>query len=560
MKNTEIFSDYDMVVSMSERIINSELTHLTKLGVIRPQLIVVQEIVKRNYVYTVLDDESKIPVDDQGNPTCACINAQILPQIVIAESGTNVTFLLKLRGGTACFWEGNGPLATLQTFDMTGWSYGITITLDLKGVEKQDLGNKVKVPELVKDQLYHFMDSMFTVNHLFMDFESTDLLRFDPAHTDTKDAGDLGTKQLVEFMQFYLKDLVKSGNPFILGYSLTATSSTQYPAAANVPDSLKPVGTTYTLYHETDPAKAGLSNLNFVLATAGGHGTIAGTPGNFDSNWLSSEDQCDAKMIYANACLLEKLILKPFYESFRSTMYSGTGGTGGIKGQIDVPEGNDYATAKALTDKGLTYTISNVNQGHDQYVNSYTVAFVNDTKACTTTLAFSGTVSLYKEKTTNVGVSTADAWASIKIPWTGSVALATVKNDKGQPTLSITKSFSLGTPQQDSHENDTAKAFNWIGTIVGTILDAFSGFLDHGFFTKLLDGLMGTQIPGLGDVSVAFGNLGAAVDTVVMLPAGQVFYFKNPMADAEGNLSMLLTYKSQNDLSSNIPAAGAAAV
>ena len=57
MKNAEVFNDYDMVVCMTQKTINDQLTHLTKMGIIRSELILVQKVDRktRSYVYQVLD-------------------------------------------------------------------------------------------------------------------------------------------------------------------------------------------------------------------------------------------------------------------------------------------------------------------------------------------------------------------------------------------------------------------------------------------------------------------------------------------------------------------------
>ena len=68
----------------------------------------------------------------------------------------------------------------------------------------------------------------------------------------------------------------------------------------------------------------------------------------------------------------------------------------------------------------------------------------------------------------------------------------------------------------------------------------------RGFFSKLLDKVFDLHIPGIGNISAAFGNLGNSVATVLILPAGQVFFFKTPGIDTEGNLAMQLTYKAEN--------------
>jgi hypothetical protein len=537
MKNPEIFNDYDMVVCMTEKTINDQLTHLTRMGVIKPELILVQTVQNRDYVYEVLDSADKIPRDSDGNPTVACIDGHITPQVEIAESGTNITFVLSFRSGTAYFWQGNGPLAELVPYDMTGWKYGISITLDLKAVEKDDIAGNKAVPQLVKDQLYHFMSNMFSVNSLFMDFESTDLMRFDPAHTDTSSAGDVGLEQLVLFMNFYLQDLQRKGNPYILGYSLTTSDKTNYDPDQNVPDQLRPVGTTFTLYH--DPVNSNLSNLNFVLATKGGHGKIVGTPGNFDSNWISPTEQCDAKMIYSHSCLVEQFILRPFFDQFRSQVFQQ------IKDNISVGEGKAYDDAKTQTATGFSYAISNVSAGDDQYVNNFTADFTGD--ATSVAVDLKGHLAFYKEVDKNMGFCQAKAHATGSLDWSMTITLATVKDAKGEPTLKLSNTpVKIDNSTQDSDKNDCAKGFEVIGKILGGILDALTFFSDKGFFTKLLDNVFDLHIPGIGNVGAAFGNLAGSVATVLVLPAGQVFFFKSPSIDTQGNLAMQLTYKAEN--------------
>lgn len=536
MKNVEIFNDYDMVVCVPERTINDQLTHLTRAQIIKPDFIVVQKVDGQNYLYEVLDSSDQIPRDTHGVPTVACIDGQIVPSVAISESGTTITLVLKFRSGTAYFWQGNGPLAKLTPYDMTGWAYGIGITLDLAAVEKDDIGRKIVVPKLVEDQLRGFMSSMFTVNHLFMDFESTDLMRFDPAYSNAGSAGDPGLQQLVLFMNFYLKYLQAHGNPYILGYALTADDKTRITKDQNVPDALKPTGTTFTLYH--DPADGGRSNLNFVLVTKGGHGKIVGTPGNLDSNWIAPNEQCDAKMIYSHSCLIERLILQPFYDKLRSDVYAGIGD------HISVPEGNTYAAGRSPTATGLRYSISERAHGDDQYVNRFSVDFEND--PTTIRIKFSGHIALYKEVHQQMVGCTAHAHASGSVDWASTVTISTAKNAAGQPTLKLDKSFNITGQHQDQGRDHCADIFDFLGEVLGKVLDALTALTDKDFLSKLLDAVFDLRIPGLGDLNVAFANLGSSISTVLILPAGQVFWFKTPSIDHEGNLALQLTYKAEN--------------
>ncbi|HVY57262.1 MAG TPA: hypothetical protein VHA77_05370 [Xanthobacteraceae bacterium] len=536
MKNIEVFNDYDMVVCVPTKTINDQLVHLLKGGTIKPEFVVVQKLDGQNYSYEVLEQGSQIPRDAKGVPTVACIDGKIVPSVVVAESGTTITFVLKFQSGTAYFWQGNGPLAKLTPYDMTGWSYGIGITLDLAAVEKDDIGRKIVVPKLVEDQLRHFMSSMFTVNHLFMDFESTNLVRFDPAHSSAGSAGDAGLQQLVLFMNFYLKYLQAHGNPYILGYALTTGEATRYDKDQNVPDALKPTGTTFTLFH--DPADASRSNLNFVLVTKGGHGKITGTPGTFDSNWIAPNEQCDAKMIYSHDVLIERFILRPFYDKLRNDVYAG------IAEHISVPIGNEYAAGRTATGTGFNYVISDKASGDDQYVNRYSVDLEND--QTTIRIKFTGHIALYKEVDRDMGFCNAKAHASGSVDWSSVVTISAQKNASGQPTLKLDRAFSIGSHHQDQDRNTCAEAFAWIGKILGTILDVLSAMTDKGFFSKLLDAVFDLRIPGLGDLNAAFGNIGGSIGTVLILPAGQVFWFKTPSIDHQANLALQLTYKAEN--------------
>ncbi|MDF3834179.1 hypothetical protein P3W85_14615 [Cupriavidus basilensis] len=538
MKNPEIFNSYDMVVSLPLKTINDQLTHLTKMGVIHSDLVLSQsENDAGDYTYSIFNNPNDIPLGPDGTPAEACIIGQIIPQVKMAASGTNITFVINFREGSAYFWHGHGPAAKLKKYDMSGWKYGINITLDLQAVEKEDLAKNIGVPDLVKNQLYHFMSNMFTVNSLFMDFESTDLMRFDPVHTSTGEAGDDGMEQMVLFMNFYLKDLVAKGNPYILGYSLDTNDHTNYDPDQNVPDALRPVGTTFIVYH--DPNYPDLSNLNFVLATKGGHGGITGSPGNFDTNWIQPDEQCDAKMVYSHSCLVEKYIVRPVFDQIRDGVYNK------IHNDISISKNQTYDVARSTTSDGLSFLISDVSAGDNQYVNNMAVKYSID--GTTARIAFSGYIGVYKGVDRDMGVCTAAAHAAGHLNWAATVSLVTVKNDKGEPTLQMTVSpVQTSNTYSDSGKNTCADIFEWIGKIIGTILDALTLFLDGNFFSNLFDDLLNLHIPGIGNFTDCLGNLTNSVSTVLVLPAGQVFFFKTPGIDNEGNLSMQLTYKAEN--------------
>ncbi|QDW27170.1 hypothetical protein [Pedobacter sp. KBS0701] len=530
MKNTSIFEQFDMVVSMTQQTINDQLTHLSRVGTIHPSFILVQTVEKGKYVYKVLDDASQIP------DGCSYINANILPQINISNSGLDITFVLNMVSGTAAFWIGQGPMSQLTNFDIADWAYGIDVNMDLYKLEQDDIGKKIVVPPLVEAQLKNFTDNMFSVNSLLMDFESVDLLQFNPTHTTAGSSGDIGIEQMVLFMQFYLKWLIATGNPYVLGYAIAQTDQTQVPVTEVVPDELKPVGTTYSMY--SDAVIPGKSNLNFVLATKGGFGHISGSPGTFDTNWIGDNEDINAKMIISHNDLVENLILRPLYENFQSGVFDQ------IKDNINVTSGNTYEQGRTFTSTGISYTISNVSSGNDQYVNTIDVSFNNN--ATSVDIVLKGHVQLYKEVDKDMGVCTAKAYAGGTVDWSGLFTIEATKDASGYPTLKVTNSSKIDNLSSDSDQNTCAKAFAWIGKILGGILDALTGGLDQGFFTGLFDGLLDLHIPQIGNMGVAFGNLSNAVRTTILLPGGQVFYFKTPFIDSEANFYLSLTYKTDH--------------
>ena len=69
--------------------------------------------------------------------------------------------------------------------------------------------------------------------------------------------------------------------------------------------------------------------------------------------------------------------------------------------------------------------------------------------------------------------------------------------------------------------------------------------LTPGFFTELFESLLSVSVPDIGNVGAALQALGSSVGSAIVMPAGQVFFFKNPSVDPLANLSVGLTYKSQ---------------
>jgi hypothetical protein len=518
----EIFNDFDIVVAISQKTINEQLQKLVALGTIKSHLTLVQVTQDRNFKY--LTSAKDIPAN------AAYIDADVVPQIDIHANGTQLTFTLAFRSGKAAFWMGGlGPLAELTPFDVAGWRYSFTVTLDLTAVTAADAAKKQVIPDTVRRTLQDFQSRMFKVSSLFLDFSSSDLLRFDPARTAAGAAGKEAVLALSLFMEFYFKGVVAAQNPYILGYSANPTDGSQLPdGMKNVPDLLRPVGATFTLYHE--PRNPDLSSLNFVLVTKGGHGRIPGTPPNLSVNFLNAQ-RGEAAIVYSSTCLMQPVLIEPVFQQVRDTVYRG------IAGHINVGAGNGYAAARSPTADGWSLTISNVSGGDDQYVNRFSVAIDNTGQSAD--LRINGTIHAYKEVSKNALFCTARAWARADIAWSGVVSLTT--DGAG---LKIAHNFKTDSSNTRHDTNKCADAFSWIGRILGGVLDVFTGFGDKFFFSNLISNAFSVDVPGIGRVSVALSELSNAVQSSIVLPAGDTFVYRNPpSSDPAGNLSIPLTYR-----------------
>ena len=552
MKNTEIFNTFDMVVPISEGTINDQLSHLQRMNVVHRDLIIKMTWDEKTQkgVYTLCSSETELPKNPDGSVDSSKVDGyldgKMRVSVNIEHSGTAALLMLKFDSGNFGYYKGIGRHAVWTVVDMTGWTFGIPVNLDLAKLEKDDIDKKIKVPDSVKKQLHAFQDDFFTVNHLFMDFENTNLINFDPTKTSVNGKGDDVQKQFVFFMQEYLSKMKASadsgGNPYVLGYAMTATEQTNYASYGGVPDMLKPVGTTFNVYKH--PTKENLNTVNYCLVTKGGKGTVPGTPGNFDEPWITSDMQCDARMVWSHSILVEEYILKPVFKQIRDDIHKKiTTKTSHNENPLDVGPGNDYNDAKKNTATGFSYKISDKRDGNDQYANSFSVALDNNKDEVD--IKFNGSLYFRKEIDKDM-ICTAKAWAWANIAWSGTVTFKAEKDAKtGHPTIKIRKNFTSTVGDHGTDKNSCAEAWEWIGRILGAILDAFTLGFDGGYFSNLFAEAFSVDVGSVGNIGVVMGNLGQTVTAILLLPAGNVFFIKNPAADIEGNLYLDLTYKSE---------------
>jgi hypothetical protein len=170
-----------------------------------------------NWLPIIHETWDSVPKDINGLPVNPSMNATYLPSIDIKASGTVIHLILSFKSGKLYLRnQRTGNMS--KGLDMAGWVYGIAIGLDFAEIER-DQG--LAAPQRVIDQIQHFTTDQFRVSQLFLNFEDTNLMRFDPSVTSVANSGTLAMEQFTFFMSTYLgafKSDPKT-NPFILGYT-----------------------------------------------------------------------------------------------------------------------------------------------------------------------------------------------------------------------------------------------------------------------------------------------------------------------------------------------------
>lgn len=410
---------------------------------------------------------------------------------------------------------------------MKDWQYGIGISLDFAQIARSDIEAAKPVPQIVIDRLTHFLSSGFSVAQLFVDFQSTDLVNFDPINTSvnqaTDDARQAFVYMMTSYLQFFKND--PTTNPYILGYTVTQQEKDP-DAGIKVPPSLKPIGQTFTLYQ--DPRNEDLNTVNFILNTEAGQNPNLGigshsTPGIFDTNWIDSSEQCNGKMIYSSYACVETLFLIPFYRTYSNKMREKL-----TDAKVSIPSPQGYDSAKSRTANGLHFDIADIQQGDDQYVNYYDIGIRNAKGSVT--IHFDGYFRVRKTARKDLPFCEGVGWAWGYAYWQADIVITQSKDSSGNPTLNVSEPY-LNVTDSDSGkgQNTCADVWKTIADILGTILDVLKAIFTlkfDGFFTKLFEELVNPSSGDLPNPRLILESLIANINGAFILPAGQVFFFK----------------------------------
>ncbi|KAH8649747.1 hypothetical protein BGZ60DRAFT_534627 [Tricladium varicosporioides] len=224
MDNINIFTTfgYDMVVAITQQSINQQIKHLANpdVGTIKTSLIIEMGPDPENedeWLPIIHDTWDSVHKDNKSVPLNPVMNATFMPSVEIKASGTVIHLILTFKSGKLYTRNQRSGLMS-KGLDMKDWKYGIAIGLDFAEIERNQ---GMTAPQRVIDQIQHFKTDQFRVSQLFLNFQDTNLMRFDPSVTDVAKSGDTALDIFTSFMTKYLGEFKKDPkkNPFILGYT-----------------------------------------------------------------------------------------------------------------------------------------------------------------------------------------------------------------------------------------------------------------------------------------------------------------------------------------------------
>ena len=484
-------------------------------------------------------------------PVNTTISGTYTPTITATESGRGVQLGVEFTSGKAWFRDVfSGNIRPAQ--DLTGWTWSIPIQVGFAEILNRHSSDPDGIPQVVTDHLYRFTSQGFLVSRIFCDLQNIDLLGTTAAVATTDSTTkDVYKSMFAELLKYWLEHVKKNAaiNPYILGYVPSYPVSSDVDA--DVPDSLKPAGNTFNVFF--DPAAASRSTLNFIINTkastlpAGSHPSTD----TFDSNWLSPTDIGDGKMTFSYRSFVETLVLRHFYNIYTADIHQQISSAGIALGAF-----KNFDQAMTVTETGYHFDVYDV-QGDalDQCKTYFDASFSTTSAGISVDIA--GYIYWYKEKKKHVTIlgasKTARAWAGGEMAWTVNIPITLGDGNDGKPVIEVGTPTLHSRPIRTWHDaNGVAKDVSAISDLIGDIISVggiLTLFKANAWLEASLFGLNLLKLPTSPSVrgsplNITLAAWSKTLTTIIILPGGQVFAFKQLSVDSKsGVVSMLVDYK-----------------
>jgi len=527
---------YHMVVAITEETINFQFELLWR-----------RNVIKKNFV---IEDE------DSGSTLNATMGAPRVELLSQSEAPRAVLLVLELKSGEANLKTLRKGQIVETKFEVKDWKLAFRVNLDMRYLEQKHSG---AVPEEVK-RLLQFNSDQFRIRQLFMNFQSLNLASFDFDRCTDGEGKKLGvgaTEPILRAIGLSYAKLRDEENPFILGYSIETKTNTSRPLAV-----FEPTTGTFSTFWEprTGQPNAGLGCLNFLLMTRGEKLPDDPRAGLFRDNWMrkgaggSAQEQVgtrDGRMVISarefEQQYVEGLLLRGIRDAFQ------------FESEMKFSWLDDLETLKANIKRNATSALFD-----DKIAGSFAKAFNSHSK---TGLWSAMSYSHVKESDNAGGVEKGRSenrelkacvtrWAegtSIQMDgaflWWDSVNtrdIGMIFDDTFECWIGASVSFTIrisaatdGALHVNVSCGDIVSDKDWQGkakyALEGKpIMEAFVARGES--FTKYV----------MENLKKELVALLATLQMRVILPAGDVFFFKNISFDEDRNVLIDITYDTKS--------------
>lgn len=560
--NRALFRDADIVVSIKLQTINDQLRELQaqKPPILPPRLMMTRKAIPEEkrveggpeHEYKAFLNRQKVAEGEE------LLDTEVTFRVVSDSSRDSLVLILELRSGELIYDEG-GERKKQWFHD----SYAFKVKLAWVEQKQEAEDVEMAVPERVAAKLAEFTNDMFTVRSLLLDIGQG----MTPADNRwTNQSGERWDPVVRAYLNAYFTT-IKLRNPFAMAHSVSTNSNTRatrFADKAPVPDELKPVGAVFSVYDAKDGQD--WSSLDVVIGTKGGHGAPPAETPWVPESWLLegrhpndlSSREAQARVIFSHSCLIEKLLVRRVFDDLESALRTEV-----AKVFPGVPQ-RSYEEARRIGEEESVYPgkgrigleVAKWFEGNAVYVQVMRVSYVNDAnRSCT--VAITGQVKmanaidkhigapgwLLKDTHVKIGETT---WSS-ELEWDVKTTITASKETKSAAAaLSVKTEVNPG--KVVVHEEGSNVLVDKLNEIQNKLAGPLKAL---GMFGLFLDGIFGTSIlaqdrlqakPRVDDV---ISGLGLSINGMIILPAGQVFFYRNPWLDQDGNLYCDLSYKSE---------------
>ncbi|HEX2202968.1 MAG TPA: hypothetical protein VHG91_06710 [Longimicrobium sp.] len=480
---------FDMLVAITQKTLNDQMALLFAQGILPTSWEAAWDPSKP-------DLPPKISVQ-WGAPSVNLVTAVSANRIVEAR--------FPMASGTLTYLEPdpNDPFRNIpREVDCAGWTLVFQVNMGLADIA----ATAPVVPPEVRKQLEEFSTEMFRIEHLFLNFEDANLItnswRIEapngvPANAAFQTQFTVLLRRLIGLYQ-------GSDNPYILGYSVTQTEGLArlalgytLPEGARVSaddpadsPTFAPTGVSYSVFPERD--RPDMSSLNFLLMT--NHLPVpGGGAGLFEHNW-ATDPNVQGEMVFSQFLIL---------------------------GNVVTP----LAAAIGASPSALTRELRIAARNKDGGETSCQVSFGDGTRDLY--LDFRYTFDIDVEDHFGTGIGYVDGF----VAWRTVLTYALDGDDR----LTVSTRNEGYQQKYERHPNWIGKLESYLAIFADVATGAFlSG---KGIFTELVSDDWNTKLDLRIDSAVA------DIRSRIILPAGNVYFFKDPRFNAAGDLRLALTYR-----------------